>query len=101
MERGRFQEAYRTLKRVESPCSHGPLPPPHALWRLGRWLAEKRRPRRARLPLRIFLELYPHHQDRPEVMRDLALVENSLGRHEEAAGLAEEVRRLAPEKVAG
>jgi len=101
MEQGRFQEAYRTLKRVEPPCSKGPLPPPHALWRLGRWLADKGRRRRARLPFRLFLELYPHHEDRPEVLRDLALVENSLGRHREAAGLVEQVRRLAPEKVAG
>jgi len=68
MEHGRFPQALRALRRWRA----GPWPPPHALWRLGRWCLEKSRPRWAKRPLEIFLELYPGHQDRPEVMRDLA-----------------------------
>jgi hypothetical protein len=68
MENGRFARALRALRQLNG----DPPPPPHALWRLGRWFLEKDRARRARRPLRLFLELYPAHQDRPEVMRDLA-----------------------------
>jgi hypothetical protein len=68
MENGRFLQALRELRRLNG----DPPPPPHTLWRLGRWCLDKGKPRRARRPLRLFLELYPGHQDRPEVMRDLA-----------------------------
>ena len=90
MENGRFDEAYRALKRYRE----GPLPPPHALWRLGRWLADKGRPKQAKRALKLFLDLYPNHQDRPFVLRDLALTHNALGENEDAAAVAEDAERI-------
>jgi len=68
MEHGEFVEAFKALRRG----GPGPVPPPHALWRLGRWLLEQERPKDARLPLKRFLEIYRAHQDRAAVERDLA-----------------------------
>jgi hypothetical protein len=78
MDNRRFEEAYRDLKRYQE----GPVPPPHALWRLGRWLLEKSRPKQAKLALQLFVDSYQGHEDRREVMLDLALVEaaKDLGR---------------------
>jgi len=90
MEYGRMDEAYRALKRFRD----GPVPPPHALWRLGRWLAEQKRPKRAKLAFKLFLDLYSGHQDRYAVMRDLALAHQALGEHDEARAVAEDAKRV-------
>ena len=84
MEHKRFPEA---LKLVRKAAELGPVPPPHALWRLGRWCVEKGRPKAARQPLELFLVLYPAHQDRPEVMRDLVRVLAATGKRKEAEEL--------------
>ncbi|MHC4548444.1 MAG: hypothetical protein ACYTEZ_06670 [Planctomycetota bacterium] len=88
MEHRRFEEAYRELKRYRD----GPVPPPHALWRLGRWLLEKGRAKQAKLALQLFLDFYHAHQDRTEVMLDLALALKALGQDERAAALAADAR---------
>jgi hypothetical protein len=91
MEHGRFAEAGEALESY----SGGHLPPPHALWRLGRWLAQNRQPRRAKLALKLFVDLYHAHEDRPQVLSDLARVHLALGERDEARALADEARRLA------
>jgi len=80
LEHDRFDEAFRALKAWRE----GPAPPPHALWRLGRALLEKGRPKRARVVLQAFVDLYPAHRDRPTVVRDLALALKRAGREAEA-----------------
>jgi len=91
METGELLDAHAALRRYEE----GPPPPPNALWRLGRRLAESNQPRRARLPLELFLELYPRHEDRAEVMQDLAHTLNALGKRRKAVSLAEQAKRAA------
>jgi len=91
MENRRFEEAYRDLRRYQE----GPVPPPHALWRLGRWLLEKSRPKQARLALQIFVDHYHGHEDRREVMLDLALALKATGQTAEAASLVEAAKGLA------
>jgi len=96
LEEARPGEAYKALKQVRE----GPDPPPHALWRLGRVLLERARPKHARLPLQMFVDLYPRHGDRPAVLRDLALALVRSGRVAEATAVAEEagaLRRPAPD----
>ena len=90
MENDDFLDAHRELKRVKD----GPIPPPHALWRLGRWLAEKGHARKARLPLERFLDLYKSHQDRPRVMLDLARVLVQVGQRDKALKLKAEAEKL-------
>lgn len=97
MEDRAFDEAYRELKRYRD----GPVPPPHALWRLGRWLLEKGRAKQAKLALRLFLDIYHAHQDRREVMLDLALALKALGQEEESAALVEDAENLGRKRVAG
>ena len=83
MEYGRFVDAWRALRR-----DTGELPvPPHALARLGRWLADRGDYKKAVLPLRRFGELYPAHQDRDVVRNDLALCLQRMGKLKEAAKL--------------
>ncbi|MHC4958745.1 MAG: tetratricopeptide repeat protein [Planctomycetota bacterium] len=89
MERGRFADAMKALRRKEE---DGPLVPPHALWRLGRWCLEKKQPKDACVPLELFLGLYPGHQDRPQVLRDLARAMAQSGRHKQAAALGEQAQ---------
>lgn len=96
MEHGRFVPAYRALRRYRT----GPVPPPHALWRLGRWLLDKGRVKKARLPLETFLRLYPHHQDQPEVRLDLARVLQATGATDEAQKMVAEANRLGQERDA-
>jgi len=91
MENRRFEEAYRDLRRYQE----GPVPPPHALWRLGRWLLEKSRPKQAKLALQIFVDHYHGHEDRREVMLDLALALKATGQAAEAAALVEAAKGLA------
>jgi hypothetical protein len=91
MENRRFEDAYRDLRRYQE----GPVPPPHALWRLGRWLLEKSRPKQAKLALQIFVDHYPGHEDRREVMLDLALALKATGQTAEAAALVEAAKGLA------
>jgi len=91
MEHGRLDEAYRALKRYRT----APLPPPHALWRLGRWLLDQGRAKQAKRALKLFLDVYPNHGDRALVLRDLALTHKALGELEEAAAVAEDALRLA------
>jgi hypothetical protein len=91
MEQGEFLDAHAALRRFED----GPLPPPAALWRLGRRLGELNHPKRARLALELFLELYPNHEDRAEVMQDLAHTLAALGKRRKAVSLAEQARRAA------
>jgi len=90
MENGRFTEALRVLRRR----GEGPIPPPHALWRLGRWSLDKGRAKHALRPLQLFLASYPNHQDRPEVLRDLARALGTLGRAKEAEQAAREAQAL-------
>jgi tetratricopeptide (TPR) repeat protein len=90
LELGRFDEAYKALKRYRDT----PPPPPHALWRLGRWLAEHDRPKQAKLAFKLFLDLYPNHGDKPAVLRDLALAHKALGEHEEAIAVAEDAKAM-------
>lgn len=92
MDHRRFEEAYRELRRYRE----GPVPPPHALWRLGRWLLEKSRPKQARLPLQLFVDSYQGHEDRREVMLDLALALKASGQDAEAASLVETAKSLGP-----
>ena len=91
MERGRFAEAGKDLERYEG----GHLPPPHALWHLGRQLHRAGATRQAKLALKLFLDLYHGHADRGQVMHDLARVLVALGETEEARALVDEARRLA------
>ena len=72
----------------------GLVPPPHALWRLGRWLLEKSRPKQAKVALQIFVDHYSGHEDRREVMLDLALALKATGQAAEAATLVEAARGL-------
>ena len=90
MENREFDQAYRELKRYKD----GPIPPPHALWRLGRWLLDQSRPKQAKLALQLFLDFYHAHQDRREVMLDLALALKALGQDKDAKALAEDARGL-------
>ena len=86
MEHGRFAEAWRALKQDKQQ-----LPaPPHALARLGRWLADRGEFKKAVLPLSRFLETYPNHQDRPVVQNDLAVCFKKLGKVKEAAKLVKD-----------
>jgi len=81
MEHGRFPEAWKALRRHD-----GKLPvPPHALSRLGRWLADRGEHKRAIVPLRMFLETYPNHLDRPTVVQGLAACLRQVGKAKEAA----------------
>ena len=100
MEHGRFVQALRQVGRA---AENGPPPPPHALWRLGRWCLRKERPKAAVELLELFLALYPAHCDRPEVMRDLARALAHAGKRrqaEEMAAQAEQGRRPRPEQLA-
>ncbi|MGQ0613864.1 MAG: tetratricopeptide repeat protein [Planctomycetaceae bacterium] len=65
MAAGRMDEAALAWKRWSAP----PVPPPHALLRLGRWLLEQGRPKEAAGPLNQFVELYPNNLDRAEAER--------------------------------
>ena len=83
MEHGRFLDAWKALKKHD-----GELPvPPHALERLGRWLADRGEPRKAALPLRMFLDAYPNHQDRATVTHGLAACLRKAGKNREASRL--------------
>jgi len=80
MERGRFNEAWKSLRKHDDE-----LPvPPHALSRLGRWLADRGEHKKAVLPLRTFLDTYPKHQDRATVVQGLALCLKRIGKVKEA-----------------
>ena len=80
MEHGRFLDAWKALKKHDAE-----LPvPPHALSRLGRWLADRGELKKAVLPLRTFLDTYPNHQDRATVVSGLALCLKQLGKTKEA-----------------
>ncbi|MCZ6786423.1 MAG: hypothetical protein O7E54_04575 [Planctomycetota bacterium] len=86
MERGRFVDASRYVRKAGE---DGPPPPPHALWRLGRWLLDMRHGKNACEPFELFLALYPAHGDRPEVMRDLARALALRGKRQQAQVMAE------------
>lgn len=88
MERGRFLEAAKILRRDRA-CA----PPPHCLWRLGRWCLDKQKPKDARRPLELFLKLYPNHLDRPAVMLDLARTLAQLGKRRDAERWAEQAQQ--------
>ena len=92
MERGEFLEAHAALRRRDD---SGPLPPPHALWRLGRRLVDQSHAKRARHPLELFLELYPNHEDRADVMHDLAHTLAVAGKRRRAERLSRQAKRLA------
>lgn len=94
MERGRIAEAGNALAEYEG----GFVPPPHALWHLGRQLFRRGEGRQAKLALKLFLDLYPGHGDRPQVLHDLARVLASLREREEARAILDEARRLAARK---
>jgi Flp pilus assembly protein TadD len=95
MERGRVVDAGNALAEYEG----GFVPPPHALWHLGRQLFRRGDAGRAKLALRLFVDLYPGHADRPQVLHDLARVLAGLGEREEARTILDELRRLAPRKA--
>ncbi len=76
MGAGRMELAARAWKRWSVP----PVPPPHALLRLGLWLLEQGRPKEAAGPLNQFLDLYPNHLDRAaaeRMLRDFSHVPGS------------------------
>lgn len=80
MEHGRFLDAWKSLRKHDDA-----LPvPPHALSRLGRWLADRGEFKKAVLPLRRFLDTYPKHQDRATVVQGLALCLKQMGKVKEA-----------------
>lgn len=92
LSHGRFEQALKAFKRKDS----GPVMPPHALRRLGRWCAGHDRLKDAEQILRTFLVLYPEHDDRALLMLDLAKVLSGLGKRSAAAEMArqaEEARR--------
>ena len=80
MEHGRFMEAQKSLRK----CDQALPVPPHALARLGRWLGDRGEYKKAVVPLRLFLDTYPNHQDRPSVAQGLALCLTRLGKIKEA-----------------
>ena len=84
LSHGRFEQAVKAFKRKDS----GPVMPPHALRRLGRWCAGHKRLKDAEQVLRTFLVLYPEHEDRASLMLDLARVLSELGRRGAAAEMA-------------
>ncbi len=99
LSHGRFEQAVKAFKRKDS----GPVMPPHALRRLGRWCAAHDRPKDAERVFRTFLVLYSEHDDRAFVMLDLAKVLSGLGRRGAAAEMArqaEEARRPKREEQA-
>jgi len=91
MERGRIADAGKALAEYKG----GFLPPPHALWHLGRQLFRHGETARAKLALKLFLDLYHGHADRPQVLSDLARVLAALGETDEAKEILLEARRLA------
>ncbi|HEX5138470.1 MAG TPA: tetratricopeptide repeat protein [Planctomycetota bacterium] len=91
MERGRVADAGSALEEYEG----GFVPPPHVLWHLGRQLFRRGEARQAKLALKLFLDLYPGHADRPQVLHDLARVLAGLGEREEARAILDEARRIA------
>ncbi|MFQ5845133.1 MAG: hypothetical protein ACE5JG_09125 [Planctomycetota bacterium] len=96
MEEGRFQGALRALRRRRG----GPVPPPHALWKLGRWCLARDRPRDALVPLRLFLDLYPNHLDRGAVLLDAARALRRRGLGRRAAELVREAAALRAKRHA-
>jgi hypothetical protein len=94
MERGRFAEAGESLASYRG----GFLPPPHALWHLGRQLFRHGATLQAKRALKLFLDLYHGHADRAQVLHDLARVQVALGETEEAKALVDEARRLPVRK---
>ncbi len=88
-----FTEAIAVLNKARFQGA-GPVPPPHALWRLGRWCLEQRRPKDASIPLQLFADLYPHHADRGAALHDLALAFSGMKRVRRAAEVAREALRL-------
>ena len=64
-----------------------PIPPPHALWRLGRGLLEAGDARRAVAVLSLLVESYPAHGDAPAAQRDLARALHGAGKRKRAAAL--------------
>ena len=93
MQEKSFSEAVATLKRGRIKQT-GPIPPPHALWRLGRWCLKNRRPKDASVPLQLYSDLYPHHQDRARVLHDLARALKGMRRIKRAGVVAREALRL-------
>jgi tetratricopeptide (TPR) repeat protein len=91
MEHGRVTEAGAALAEYEG----GFLPPPHALWHLGRQLFRRGEAQQAKRALKLFLDLYHGHADRPQVLHDLARVLASLGDVHEAKELLREAKGLA------
>jgi TolA-binding protein len=94
MEFGRFAEAGEALARYTG----GFLPPPHALWHLGRHLLGAGVPKRAKLALKLFADLYPAHKDLPKVLNDLARVLVALDERREAKAILDQARRLQANK---
>lgn len=97
MERGRIVEAGEALARYRD----GHVPPPHALWHLGRQLFRHGEAQQAKRALKLFVDLYHGHADRAQVLHDLARVLVALGEKEEAKGLLDEARRLQERAASG
>ena len=93
MQNAEFTDAIAVLKKARFQ-GEGPVPPPHALWRLGRWCLEQRRPKDASIPLQLFADLYPHHADRAAALHDLAIALSGMKRVRRAAEVAREALRL-------
>jgi hypothetical protein len=97
MQNTEFMDAVAVLKKARFQSLPGavPIPPPHALWRLGRWCLEQKRPKDASIPLQLFADLYPHHEDRGAALHDLALALNGMKRVQRAAEVAREALKLS------
>lgn len=91
LETDHFVEALHALRTWKAEAD--PVPPPTALWRLGVWLTDRAQLHDAQLPLRLFLDLYPNHQEAHDVMKLLARVLHGLGEEGAAAKYAREAAR--------
>ena len=95
MQNADFTDAVASLKKARFKGIAGPIPPPHALWRLGRWCLDQKRPKDASIPLQLFADLYPHHTDRGAVLHDLAIAFKGMKRVRKAAEAAREALKLS------
>ena len=93
-----FPKAVAALRRA---TTTGPIPPPHALWKLGRWCLEHNRAKDAIVVLQLFADLYENHEDRAQVLHDLALAYKGAKRIKRAAQVAREALRLGGQLTVG
>lgn len=84
LERGDLRAASDALA---ARAGTDPVPPPHALWRLGRGLLQVGEARRAVAALELLVDAFPGHGDRPAAQRDLVRALLRTGRRKRARDL--------------